>query len=79
MITQRFKKAANEYNYIRLIDLWKPIAYVPSKNNCDTSFSALSDDGSLEKVLFYQLVSVSCYIQILPHIMDSSMVWLVLL
>ena len=45
------KKAANEYNCSHLIDLGKLIAYVLSKNNCNTSFSALSDDvKGLEKV-----------------------------
>jgi len=74
------KKTANEYNCSHLIDLENPIAYVPSKNNCDTSSSVSSDDAKgLEKVLCLSMVPSSCYVQFLSHIMDSSIVPWVLL
>ena len=74
------KKTVNEYNYSHLIDLGKPIAYVPSKIIA-ILFSVLRQmmQRVLRKYYVYLLVPVSCYVQILPHIMDSSTVRLVLL
>ena len=67
------KKAANEYNCRRLIDLEKPIAYVPSKINCDTYSSASSDDAKrLEKVL---CISIDAYVMLRAnHITHNGLV-----
>ncbi|KAF6142390.1 hypothetical protein GIB67_033817 [Kingdonia uniflora] len=45
------KIAANDHNQDRLIELGKPIARIPSTNNCDTTSTASSDDAKVVEIV----------------------------